>query len=655
MLRRLTMAPKHFKFIILGSGQAAPPLATALTAAHGKGSTLIVEKAFIGGTCVNYGFTDKGSVSWLVDMEKVRQRKRDIVASFRGGNEGRLEKSGVVVKYGSGRFITPKTISVKNRDTNQEEEYSADTIFINTGCRPAEPKLPGIETVDAASVLDSTSIMELGQVPRKLIVVGAGYVGLEFGQLFRRLGARVTVVGRGKQVLAREDQDIADEMGKILVEDGIELQLGMDTVRLEAVNEGGMKIKLVYKPTDGGEERTVLGSHILWSAGRVPNTDMLDADKAGVRIDSKGFVECDEYLQTAAEGVYVLGDVKGGPAFTHISYDDFRILKNNILSSSSPKLSTKDRMVPYTVYTDPQLGHIGLHEHEARKLYPSRNIKVAKMPMTWVARALETDETRGMMKAVVDGDTEEILGYTCLGIEGGEMMSMVQIAMMGKLSTFTAGGASNRWPTHLVNQSGIGPEINQAKPRSNDDHVAGPSTMAGASIQRPTIRRNGSFCSICSTCSECGDSSEEEGFPPPKPAKPGLFPQNSWSSVLVEDGSDEELANGLAFGDTSIDDDIMSDCDCCQCAGCHHNVFPDTPPQRRLIPLDDDQEEARAQIDRIDDEERRGDMMNAFLIYLAISIIVVMLRALPELFSMFFGWDAWTGGDDLGVEDGIIE
>ncbi|KAF3289315.1 hypothetical protein TWF970_003095 [Orbilia oligospora] len=475
MLRRLTMAPKHFKFIILGSGQAAPPLATALTTAHGKGSTLIVEKAFIGGTCVNYGCTptktmissgrvahlsargndygistavaEKRSISGLVDMEKVRQRKRDIVASFRGGNEGRLEKAGVVVKYGTGRFIAPKIVSVKNRDTNQEEEYSADTIFINTGCRPAEPKLPGIEAVDAARVLDSTSIMELGEVPGKLIVVGAGYVGLEFGQLFRRLGADVTVVGRGKQVLAREDQDIADGMGKILVEDGIELQLGMDTVRLEAVNKGGMKIRLVYKPTDGGEERSVLGSHILWSAGRVPNTDMLDADKAGVRIDSKGFVECDEYLQTAAEGTYVLGDVKGGPAFTHISYDDFRILKNNILSSSSPKLSTKDRMVPYTVYTDPQLGHIGLHENEARKIYPNRNIKVAKMPMTWVARALETDETRGMMKAVVDGDTEEILGYTCLGIEGGEMMSMVQIAMMGKVGYSRLRDATFAHPT----------------------------------------------------------------------------------------------------------------------------------------------------------------------------------------------------------------
>ncbi|KAK6532433.1 hypothetical protein TWF281_006622 [Arthrobotrys megalospora] len=462
MLNRIIMASKHFKFIILGSGQAAPPLAQALTAAHGKGSTLIIEKAYIGGTCVNYGCTPtktmiaSGRVAYLagrggdygiatavsaqgtagghgfVDMEKVRQRKRDIVASFRGGNEGRLERAGVVVKYGIGRFAGPKTIVLKASDAPGEQEYTADKIFINTGCRPSEPNIP-VEGVDPERILDSTSIMELSEVPRKLIVVGAGYVGLEFGQLFRRLGADVTVVGRSTQVLAREDQDIAEELRKILVEDGMEIELGVDTVRLESIDEGDMKLKLVYKPLSGGPEKSVLGSHILWSAGRLPNTDMLNVTKAGIQLDSKGFVKYDEYLQTTAENVYVLGDAKGGPAFTHISYDDFRILKNNLIGSASSKLSTKDRMVPYTVYTDPQLGHIGLHEHEAKKLYPGRNIKVAKMPMTWVARALETDETRGMMKAVVDGDTEEILGYTCLGIEGGEMMSMVQIAMMGGL------------------------------------------------------------------------------------------------------------------------------------------------------------------------------------------------------------------------------
>ncbi|KAK6341543.1 hypothetical protein TWF696_008615 [Orbilia brochopaga] len=457
----LKMSPRHFKSIIIGSGQAASPLAQALVAAHGKGSTLLIERVHVGGTCVNEGCTPtktmvaSGRVAYLaargqdygvasaitastggirdnIDMTKIRQRKRDIVESFRTGGEGRLSRAGVEVKYGVGRFVSPKTVAVK-KDGEEEEVFTADNVFINTGCRPAEPKLPGVESVDPARVLNSTSIMELGEVPKRLIVIGAGYVGLEFGHLFRRLGAEVTVVGRGNQVLQREDLDVAEEVAKILRDDGIVVDLGMTTVRLEAVNQDGMKLKLVYKPTAGGEEKTVLGSHILWSAGRIPNTDMLDAKAGGVEIDNHGFVKCDEYLNTTAEGVYALGDVKGGPAFTHISYDDYRILNNNVLKPSLPKLSTTDRMVPYTVYIDPQLGHVGLHEREARKLYPNRNIKVAKIPMSWVARALETDETRGLMKATVYGDTGEILGFTCLGIEGGEIMSMIQIAMMGKL------------------------------------------------------------------------------------------------------------------------------------------------------------------------------------------------------------------------------
>ncbi|KAF3923559.1 hypothetical protein ABW20_dc0104884 [Dactylellina cionopaga] len=453
------MSRQHFKSIIIGSGQAAPPLAAALTAAHGEKSTLIIERAFIGGTCINYGCTptktmiasgrvaylsgrggdygvatastSSGGIKGLIDMEKIRQRKRDIVTSFRGGSEGRLERGKVEVKYGTGRFIGPKTVAVKAKDGGVEEEFTADNIFINAGCRPAEPKLPGVESVDPGRILDSTSVMELDKVPEKLIVVGAGYVGLEFGQLFRRLGADVTVVGRGSQVLGREDTDVAEEVKKILEDEGMVIELGMTTVRLEKVDEGPMQLRLVYKSTEGGAEKTVLGSHILWSAGRVPNTDMMDLKAGGIDADSRGFIKCDEYLKTSADGVYVMGDIKGGPAFTHISYDDFRIVKNNVLSPDARQLSTTNRMVPYTVYTDPQLGHIGVHEHEAQKVYPNRKIAVAKMPMTWVARALETDETRGLMKAVVDRDTEEILGFTCLGLEGGEIMSMVQIAMMG--------------------------------------------------------------------------------------------------------------------------------------------------------------------------------------------------------------------------------
>ncbi|KAK6543490.1 hypothetical protein TWF694_000236 [Orbilia ellipsospora] len=469
------MAPKHFKTIILGSGQAAPPLAQAFAAAHDSSSVLIIERAAIGGTCVNYGCTPTktmiasgrvaylsnrgndygvataataaGGVRGLIDMEKIRERKRNIVTSFRTGNEGRLMKAGIEVKYGTGRFVGPKTIAVTPVNGGDEEQFTAENVFINAGCRPVEPNIPTVGNIDQSRILDSTSIMELAQVPLKLIVVGGGYIGLEFGNLFKRLGADVTVVGRGAQVLGREDEDFATEVKKIMESDGMVLELGMRAVRLEAIDEDGMKVRLVYQSTQGGDEKAVSGSHILWAAGRVPNTDLLDAEAGGIEIDAKGFIKHDEALQTTAPGVFVMGDIKGGPAFTHISYDDYRILKNNLLSPSLPKLSTKNRMVPYTVYTDPQLGHIGIHEHEAKTVYPDRKIGVAKMPMTWVARALETDEVRGMMKAVVDRETEEILGFTCLGLEGGEIMSMVQIAMMGKLKYSQLRDATFAHPT----------------------------------------------------------------------------------------------------------------------------------------------------------------------------------------------------------------
>jgi len=279
--------------------------------------------------------------------------------------------------------------------------------------------------------LNSTSVMELDVVPGHLVVVGGGYVGVEFGQLMRRFGAEVTILQRGKQILPREDKEIAESLQDILKEDGVKILLESTTTSVAATAQGfDLKIK-----TQGRDE-SISGTHILFAAGRTPNTKSLNLQTAGITTNSRGYIEVNEFLETSAPNIFVLGDVKGPPAFTHISYDDFRILKNNVLSPSPPstKLSTKTRQVPYVVYTDPQLGHIGLHEHEARSQFPDRKIKTAKMPMSYVARALETDETRGMMKAVVDGETGEILGFTCLGIEGGEVMSVVQMAMLGGLS-----------------------------------------------------------------------------------------------------------------------------------------------------------------------------------------------------------------------------
>ena len=432
--------PTEYDIVIIGAGQAGGPLAGAFAQAGHK--TALVEREHVGGTCINEGCTPtktmvaSARVAYLarraadygvqtgpvsVDMTVVRQRKRDIVTSFRGGSERRIAEAGVDLIAGEASFNDAHTLTVR-LNTGGETQITAPIIVLNTGARPGLPDMPGIDSVP---VLNSTSIMELDHVPEHLLVLGGGYIGLEFGQMFRRFGAQVTVVQRGPKLLAREDGDIADAVADVLREDGITLLLDSDALRVE--RGAGESIRLTVRTLAG--EQTIEGSHLLVAAGRTPNTDKLNLAAAGVAIDKHGFVQANERLETNVAGIYVVGDVKGGPAFTHISYDDFRILKANLLHNG--QASTTDRLVPYTVFIDPQLGRVGLGEDEARKT--GKAIKVAKMPMNYVARALEVDEPRGVMKAVVDAETEQILGFTCLGLEGGEIMSMVQLAMMGKL------------------------------------------------------------------------------------------------------------------------------------------------------------------------------------------------------------------------------
>jgi pyruvate/2-oxoglutarate dehydrogenase complex dihydrolipoamide dehydrogenase (E3) component len=267
--------------------------------------------------------------------------------------------------------------------------------------------------------------MELGELPEHLLVLGGSYVGLEFAQMFRRFGSEVTVVQRGGQLMGREDADVAEAVAEILHEDGIEVLLGTQTRR--ATQDKGGKILLTVDSSEG--ERTLQGSHLLVAAGRPPNTETLNLDAAGIETDKRGFIKANERLETSAPGVYALGDVKGGPAFTHISYDDFRIIRTNLLEGGSATIA--DRPVPYTMFIDPQLGRIGLTEQEARDR--GRDVRTAMIPMTYVTRAVEMGETRGFMKAVVDSETNQILGCAVLGIEGGEIMAMIQIAMMGNL------------------------------------------------------------------------------------------------------------------------------------------------------------------------------------------------------------------------------
>lgn len=443
----------HYDAVVIGSGQGGNPLAVALAKAGMR--TALIERKHVGGTCINEGCTPtktmvaSGRVAFLarragdygvltgpisVDLAKVRQRKRDIVASFRSGNERRIANTeNLELIRGQASFSAVKTISVRLHDG--QRSISADRIFINAGTRASRPRLDGLDSV---SFLDNESIMELSAIPEHLLILGGGYIGLEFGQLFRRFGSQVTIVQSREQLLTREDPDVAMEVANILRQDGVNIVFNARATRVE---QAAQRISLHIE--SAGEASTLDGSHLLVATGRTPNSDSLNLSAAGVRTDDHGFILVNERLETNVEGIYALGDIKGGPAFTHISYDDFRILRVNLLEGKS--VSTRNRMVPYCVFIDPQLGRIGLTETEARAR--GHNIRVGKLPMSSVARALEVDETRGFMKAIVDAETNQILGAAVLGIEGGEVMAVLETAMMGKLPYTALRDATFAHPT----------------------------------------------------------------------------------------------------------------------------------------------------------------------------------------------------------------
>lgn len=423
----------RYDAIVIGAGQSGGPLSTAL--ARSGRRTALIEREHVGGTCINEGCTPtktmvaSARVAYLarraadygvgtgpiaIDMTRVRERKRAIVNSFRSGSQRRVETTkGLDLIWAEARFTGPKQVTVDGR------VLEAELFFINAGCRPAAPDIEGLDRIPS---LDSTSVMELDVVPEHLLVLGGGYIGLEFGQMFRRFGSRVTIVQRGRQLLPLEDGDVAEAVQGVLVQDGIDVLLETEAVRAES-SAGGIRLT-IRTPTG---ERSLEGSHVLRAAGRVPNTERLGLSEAGIAMDAKGFVVVNERLETSVPGVYAMGDIKGGPAFTHISYDDYRVIRTNLLQGGRACIT--DRLVPYAVFIDPQLGRIGLSERDAKRL--GKAVRVARLPMTSVARALELDESRGFMKALVDPESGQILGAAVLGIEGGELMSALQLAMMG--------------------------------------------------------------------------------------------------------------------------------------------------------------------------------------------------------------------------------
>lgn len=431
---------KHYDAVIIGSGQGGTPLSKRLAKAGWK--TALIEKQYAGGTCINVGCTPtktmiaSAKVAYTVSKAKeygvitnkfkiniatILGRKNKVVESFRDSSQKGLEKTkNLDLIFGTASFIGDKKIKV-DLNNGSEQEITADYFFIDTGGRPSIPEIDGLKE---AGYYTSTTLMELKEIPGHLLIIGGGYIGLELGQMYRRFGSKVTILENSKRMLPKEDEDIAEEVVKFLEEEGIEIYTQTKILKIQKLED---RLEVTVKVKE--EEKRLSCSHILVSAGRTPNTDLLNLNKTGVEINEKGHVIVNDELETSAKGIYAIGDVKGGPEFTHISYNDYIILANNLLEGKTQ--TKKDRLVPYTMFTDPQLGRIGLTEAEARK--KGLNIKVAKLPMEKVARAVETGDTRGIMKAIVDADNGEILGIAIVAQEGGEIMSVLQMAMVGRI------------------------------------------------------------------------------------------------------------------------------------------------------------------------------------------------------------------------------
>jgi pyruvate/2-oxoglutarate dehydrogenase complex dihydrolipoamide dehydrogenase (E3) component len=444
---------EDFDAILIGSGQGGNPLALAMAKAGWK--TAMIEREHVGGTCVNVGCTPTKTlvatarVAYLArraadfgvqtgpvtaNMPAVIARKREIVHVWRAGSEKPYQDTpNLTLIRGEASFAGANSqgkheISVAlNLDgEGGEVTLSSGRIIVNTGARAALPSLPGLHDIP---FLDNASILELEVLPEHLLILGGGYIALEFAQIFRRLGSKVTIVQRGAALADREDPEVSSAIADILREDGIEILLNAQATQVQQEDR-----QAILSVAIDGVERDLRGSHLLVAIGRTPNTEALHCDRAGVALDKRGFVTVNDRLETTAQGIWAIGDVKGGPAFTHISYDDYRVLKTNLLDApdADPLRTITGRLLPYTMFIDPELGRIGMTESEARK--SGRSIKVARMPMSSVARAYESAETRGFLKAIVDAETDQILGAAILGVDGGELAAMLQIAMMGNVS-----------------------------------------------------------------------------------------------------------------------------------------------------------------------------------------------------------------------------
>jgi pyruvate/2-oxoglutarate dehydrogenase complex dihydrolipoamide dehydrogenase (E3) component len=425
----------RYDAIVIGTGQSGPALARRLTQAGRK--VAVIERKRFGGTCVNNGciptktliasaraahvarraaeFGVMIEAPVRVDMKAVKARKDAIVrVSNEGVEEGLRENPNVTVHVGHARFIGPKRVEVNGKILEAEQ------IFINVGARADVSRVPGIETVP---YLTNSSIMEVDFLPSHLVILGGSYIGLEFGQMYRRFGSEVTIIQRNERLIPREDEDVSDAIREILKDEGIRILTDADATRV--ASRGG---EIAVTVRAAGEESQVVGSHLLVATGRRPNTDDLGLDAAGIATDERGYIEVDGQLRTSVPGVFAMGDCNGRGAFTHTSYNDFEIIAANLLEGEERRV--EDRILTYGLFVDPPLGRAGMTEKEVKR--SGKKALVAKMPMEDVGRAYERSETKGFMKIIVDAESGQLLGTALLGIEGDEIVQGLLDMMYAK-------------------------------------------------------------------------------------------------------------------------------------------------------------------------------------------------------------------------------
>jgi pyruvate/2-oxoglutarate dehydrogenase complex dihydrolipoamide dehydrogenase (E3) component len=459
---------ERFETLVLGGGNGGMYLAWHM--ARSGRRTAVVERRWIGGSCPNINCLPSKNEIWsakvadlmhhgasfgamtgsaAIDMAKVRQRKRDMVKGEVAAVLQQYESSGAELIMGAGHFVAPKTLEVRLNDGGTRL-LVGDQVFVNIGTHATIPSVPGL---DAAGPLTNIELLELDYVPQHLIVLGGGYVGLEMAQAYRRFGSRVMIIEYGPQLAGREDPDVADEIRRILSDEGIDILVATETRRVQG--RSGKDVSLLARTSSG--EQAIEGSDILVAAGRTPNTAGIGLDAAGIELDGRGYIKVNERLETTAPGVWAIGECAGSAQFTHVSFDDFRIIRDNLAGANR---TTRDRLIPYCMFTDPQLARVGLSEGEAQR--QGIEGRVAKLPMSAVLRTHTIDERQGFMKALVAAHDDRILGFTMIGTEAGEVMPVVQMAMLAGLPYTVLRDAVL---THPTMAEGLGPLFSNLPPR----------------------------------------------------------------------------------------------------------------------------------------------------------------------------------------------